>query len=165
MSDHISKELAAAEIAKALSKLSIDDLKKIAEKYDVDISEALEGEYFTKADLADGGESLTDLAKRIGDHPLIDAAKKLDALTKRMNSSDAAMEMRFGSVVASADLTKAEAALAELRAKVDKQASIYKRAKEDEAIIAEFDETGRTPLVLLRRQGAERAKYLASRDE
>ena len=91
MNDHIGKELAAREIAKALSKLSIDELKKVALKYDVDISDALEGEYFTKTMLADETESLTAIAKRIGSHPLIDAAKKLEALAKRADAQDAAI--------------------------------------------------------------------------
>jgi len=91
MSDHISKELAAREIAKALSKLSIDELKKIAAKYDVDITDALEGEYFTKADLVDEGESLTAIANRIGSHPLIDAAYKIETLTKRLDAMDASL--------------------------------------------------------------------------
>jgi hypothetical protein len=86
MHDHVGKELAAREIAKALSKLSIDELKKVALKYDVDITEALEGEYFTKTMLADETESLTALAKRTDNSAMIDAAKKLDALMKRGRS-------------------------------------------------------------------------------
>jgi hypothetical protein len=84
--------MAAREIAKALALLSTDELRKIAAEYDVDITDALEGEYFTKADLADEDESLTDLAKRIGSHALIDAAKKLDALAKRADEQDAFMK-------------------------------------------------------------------------
>ncbi len=85
MSDHIAKELASREIAKALSKLSIDELRKLAAKYDVDISGALDGEYFQKADLVDDDESLVALAKRIGNHTLIDQAQKIEALAKRID--------------------------------------------------------------------------------
>jgi len=92
VSDHITKELAAAEIAKAIAQLPLDEIKKIAEKYDVDITDALEGEPLLKADLVDEDESLIALAKRIGDHRLIDAAKKLEALSKRMD----AVEDRLG---------------------------------------------------------------------
>jgi sugar phosphate isomerase/epimerase len=104
MNNHIGKELAAREIAKALAKLSIDELKKVAARYDVDISDALEGDYFTKADLSDEDESLTDLAKRIGSHPVIDAANKLDALAKRMDAQDAALADLKGGMFA--DLEK-----------------------------------------------------------
>jgi hypothetical protein len=105
MNDHIGKELAAREIAKALSKLSIDELKKVALKYAVDISDALEGEYFTKTMLADEDDSLTAIAKRTGSHALIDAAKKLDALTKRADEQDAAIaDLQSGNMFA--DLEK-----------------------------------------------------------
>jgi hypothetical protein len=104
---NIGKELAAREIAKALSKLSVDELKKIAETLDVDISDALEGEYFTKADLGDEDESLTSLAKRIGNHPLIDAAKKLDAITKRLDATDAQIVELSATIAKNLDEIKA----------------------------------------------------------
>jgi hypothetical protein len=89
VSDHIGKEMAAREIAKVLSKLSIDELKKVAAQYDVDITDALEGEVLRKTTLADETESLTDLAKRSGSQTMISVAKKLDALSKRIDAQDA----------------------------------------------------------------------------
>jgi uncharacterized protein YyaL (SSP411 family) len=87
--DHIGKEMAAREIAKDFSKLSVDELRKIAAEYDVSIEDALDGEYFTKANLGDETESLTDLAKSSGNSAMIDVAKKLDALSNRMDAQDA----------------------------------------------------------------------------
>jgi hypothetical protein len=138
MSDHIGKELAAREIAKALSKLSLEELKKVAAKYEVDITEALDGEYFTKADRAgdDEAENLTDLAKRIGNHPVIEAAKKLDALSTRLDAMDGLND----------------SALARLQALVDQQTAIRKRAEEDAAMVAEWKATGRYPPAFWSRQ-------------
>jgi hypothetical protein len=87
--DHIGKEMAAREIAKALSKLSIDELRKVAAQYDVDIDDALEGEVLRKTMLADETESQADLAKRTGSKTMISVAKKLDALMKRADGQDA----------------------------------------------------------------------------
>jgi tRNA G10 N-methylase Trm11 len=85
------KSLAVRELAKALEKMDLSEIEALAKRYDVDISAALEGKYFTKTMLADETESLTAIAKRIGSHSLIDAAKKLEALAKRMDDQAAAM--------------------------------------------------------------------------
>ena len=144
MNDHIGKELAAREIAKALSKLSIDELRKVALKYDVDITYALEGEFFTKTMLADEDESLIALAKRSGNPAMIDAAKRLDALMKRADEQDAA----FAKMATYGD---------ELKTK--------KRGAEDERIMKEYRETGVRPLAMWQREGAERHAYLNGRDD
>ena len=96
MSDNIGKELAAREIAKALEKLSIDELRKLAERYGVDIDEALEGEPLLKADLSD--EAADPVAK---------------------------LERLFAKIEAEEDLRKRDASdpIAKMEAALDKAAS------------------------------------------
>jgi hypothetical protein len=86
---NMRKELAIRELAKALEKMDLAEIEALAKRYDVDIEDALGGEFFTKANLGDEADSLTDLARRTGSKTMISVAKKLDALAKRMDEQDA----------------------------------------------------------------------------
>jgi hypothetical protein len=83
------KSLAIRELAKALEKMDLAEIEALAKRYSVDIEDALDGEFFTKANLGDEAESLTDLAKRSGSKTMISVAKKLDALSERIDAQDA----------------------------------------------------------------------------
>jgi hypothetical protein len=124
------KSLAVRELAKALEMMDLSEIEALAKRYGVDITSALDGEYFTKAD-----ESLPAIARRIGSHPLIDAANKLDALTKRADAQDDFIKRAF--------------------AMFDEVADLNKRRAEDTAFAAEFKRTGKTPATLFRRFAKE----------
>jgi hypothetical protein len=138
---HIGKELAAREIAKALSKLSIDELRKIAAQYGVDIEDELEDEYFTKTMLAED-DSLAGLAERTGHPAAINMARKLDELLARANDQDAGLAKIAG------DRSKNGGAL-------DKMEAFNARKAEDEALVKEHRSPGLTQAVMQRRMAAE----------
>ena len=83
MTDTFSKDVAIAELAKALEKMTRAEIEALAKKYGVDLSAALEGEDLRKADLTDAElislnkvppAHLRDLARRLNIDPDADGA-------------------------------------------------------------------------------------------
>jgi hypothetical protein len=90
VSDAFSKDIAIAELAKALEKMTRAEIDALAKKYGVDLTAALEGEDLRKADGLTDDEliclnhvpptQLRDLAKRLNVDP--DAPGALNELRK-----------------------------------------------------------------------------------